>query len=123
MHPVRQNINQSSWYLVADCTDVVVLLQLCVARRGEALDLVYGVSPEQEALPTQLGSEPDVIVRVDQDDGAAHHTPLPKHRLGHTVAHHTHCNLPRGRQSASGGASPFTLKLQNEKQMGEKNNT
>lgn len=67
--------------LVADGTDVVVLLQLCVACRGEALDLVYSVSPEQEALPTQLGSEPDVVVRVDQDDGAAHHAPLPKHRL------------------------------------------
>lgn len=123
MHPVRWNINQSSWYLVADCTDVVVLLQLCVARCGEALDLVYGVSPEQEALPTQLGSEPDIIVRVDQDDGAAHHAPLPKHCLGHTVAHHTHRNLPQGRPSASGGAFPFTLKLQNEKQTGGENNT
>lgn len=67
--------------LVADSADVIVLLQLCVARCGEAFDLVYSVSPEQEALPAKLGSEPDVVVRVDQDDGAAHNTPLPEHRL------------------------------------------
>lgn len=67
--------------LVADSTDVVVLLQLCAARSGEAFDLVYSISPEQEALPAQLGSEPHIIVRMDQDDGAAHHTPLPEYCL------------------------------------------
>lgn len=67
--------------LEANSTDVIVLLQLCVACCGEAFDLVYCISSEQEALPAQLGSEPDVIVRVDQDDGAAHDTPLPKYSL------------------------------------------
>lgn len=67
--------------LVADSTDVIVLLQLCGACCGKAFDLVYSISPEQEALPAQLGSEPHVVVGMDQDDGAAHHTPLPKHGL------------------------------------------
>lgn len=67
--------------LEADSTDVVILLQLCIASCGEAFYLVYSISPEQEALPAQLGSEPDVIVRVDQDDGASHHTPLAKYSL------------------------------------------
>lgn len=67
--------------LVADSTDVIVLLQLCTTGCREAFDLVDSISPEQETLPAELGSEPDVIVRVDQDDGAAHHTPLPKHGL------------------------------------------
>lgn len=84
---------RTSTYLVADSADVVVLFQLCVAGRGETFDLVYSISPEQETLPAQLGSEPDIIVRVDQDDGAAHHTPLPKHRLWHAVTHHAHRNL------------------------------
>lgn len=70
-----------SAYLVADSADVVVLFQLCVAGRGEALDLVDSISPEQEALPAQLGSEPDVIVGVHQDDGAPHHAPLTKDGL------------------------------------------
>lgn len=83
-----------SSYLVADGADVVVLLQLCVAGCGEALDLVDSVPPEQEALPAQLGSEPDVIVGVNQDDCASHYTPLPKDGLWHTVAHHTHGDLP-----------------------------
>lgn len=48
--------------LVADSTDVVVLFQLCAASCGEAFDLVYSISPEQKALPAQLGSEPDVII-------------------------------------------------------------
>lgn len=74
-------MQQHSSYLVADSADVVVLFQLCVAGRGEALDLVDGVSPEQEALPAQLGSEPDVIVGVHQDDGAPHYAPLTEDGL------------------------------------------
>lgn len=83
----------SSWYLVADGADVVVLLQLRAAGRGEALDLVDGVSPEQEALPAQLGPQPHVVVGVHQDDGAAHHAPLAEHRLRDAVAHHAHGHL------------------------------
>lgn len=67
--------------LVADSADVIVLFQLCATGSREAFDLVYSISSEQEALPAQLGSEPDIIVRVDQDNGAAHHTPLPKYCL------------------------------------------
>lgn len=73
------NQREHSTYLEANGTDVVVLFQLSVACCGETFDLVYRVPPEQEALPAQLGSEPDVIIRVDQDDGASHDAPLPKH--------------------------------------------
>lgn len=59
---ILQMYIQNSSYLVADSTDVVVLLKLCVASCGEAFDLVYRISPEQEALPAQLGSEPDVVI-------------------------------------------------------------
>lgn len=72
---------KASTYLEADSTDVVVLLQLRVSCSWEAFDLVYSVSPEQEALPAQLGSEPNIIVGVDQNNGAAHHTPLAKYSL------------------------------------------
>ena len=82
-----------SSYLVADGADVIVLLQLCGAGCGQALDLVDSVSPEQEALPAQLGSQPDVIVGVHQDNCASHYAPLPKDGFRHPVAHHTHGNL------------------------------
>lgn len=90
---ILQYMSLRSSYLVADGADIIVLFQLCVAGCGEALDLVDSVSPEQEALPAQLGSEPDVIVGMHQDDCASHYAPLPKDCLWHTVAHHTHSNL------------------------------
>lgn len=61
-HASSLDKHKNSSYLEADSTDVVILLQLCIASCGEAFYLVYSISPEQEALPAQLGSEPDVII-------------------------------------------------------------
>lgn len=58
----------------------------------QALDLVDSISAEQETLPAQLGPQPHVIVRMDEHDGRAHHGPLPKHSLGHTVRDHAQRN-------------------------------
>lgn len=92
---VKKTHTQQSTNLEANGTDVVVLFQLSVAGCGETFDLVYRVSSEQEALPAQLGSEPHVIIWVNQDDGASHDAPLPKDSFWDAVAHHTNSNLER----------------------------
>ncbi len=79
-HPSQTHTNT---HLVADGTDVIVLLELLVRSCRQALDLVDSISAEQETLPAQLGPQPHVIVRMDEYDGGAHHGPLPKHRLRH----------------------------------------
>ncbi len=86
-HPSQTHTNT---HLVADGTDVIVLLELLVRSCRQALDLVDSISAEQETLPAQLGPQPHVIVRMDEYDGGAHHGPLPKHRLRHAVRHHAH---------------------------------
>ncbi len=85
-----QNVSghPSHTHLVADGTDVIVLLELLVRSCRQALDLVDSISTEQETLPAQLSPQPHVIVRMDEYDGGAHHGPFPKHRLRHAVRHH-----------------------------------
>ncbi len=74
--------------LEADGADIVVLLQLLSRGFGEGVDLLSRLLSEQEAPPAGLSSEPNVEVRVDDDDRGAHPAPLPEQRLPGAVRHH-----------------------------------
>lgn len=74
--------------LEADGADVVVLLQLLSRSFGEGVDLLGRFLSEQEAPPARLTPEPNVKVRVDDDDRGTHPAPLPKQRLPGAVGHH-----------------------------------
>lgn len=80
--------NSDALHLVADGTDVVVLLQLLFGGSGQTLDLVDSVTPQQEALPAQLCPQPHVVVGVNQHDGGAHYSPFSEYRLAYAVRHH-----------------------------------
>lgn len=74
--------------LEADRTHIVVLLQLLGCGSGQGVDLLGRFLPKQEAPPARLSSEPDVEVRVDDDDRRAHPAPLTKQRLPGAIRHH-----------------------------------
>lgn len=74
--------------LEADGADVVVLLQLLSRSFREGVDLLSGFLSEQEAPPAGLSPEPDVKVRVDDNDGRTHPAPLSEQRLPGAIRHH-----------------------------------
>lgn len=76
-------------HLEADGAHIIVFLQLLFCGSGKGVDLFSRFSSEQEALPARLSSEPDVEIRVDDDDRGAHPAPLPEQGLPGTVGHHT----------------------------------
>lgn len=65
-----------------------MLLQLSGRGSGEGVDLLRRFLSEQEAPPAGLSPEPNVEVRVDDDDGGAHPAPLAEQRLPGAVRHH-----------------------------------
>lgn len=63
-------------------------LQLVWCGSGEGVDLLSCFLSEQEAPPARLSAEPNVEVRVDDDDRSTHPTPLPEQGFPGPVGHH-----------------------------------
>lgn len=79
-------------YLVADGTDIVVLLQLFFCGSGQWLDLIHSISTKKEAFPPQLGPQPHIVVGVNEDDHRTHDSPFTKDSFWDTICHHTQSN-------------------------------
>lgn len=75
-------------HLKTDGTDIIVLLQLVAGGLGEGVDLLSCFLSEQEAPPARLSTEPNVEVRVDDDDRSTHPAPFPEQGFPGSVGHH-----------------------------------
>lgn len=87
-----QNESQGATDLEADWAHVIVLLKLFSCSSGQGANLLGCFLSEQEALPAGLSSEPDIEVRVDDDDWRSHPAPFTKKRLPGAVRNHAHCH-------------------------------